>query len=81
MTWTIKYRKPDGFLTYGRTSNPKIATFCIENRMSTAAGALFSGAEVIADILAARKEADVNFDGGWEGDCTRGLKAVLKEQS
>jgi len=74
VTWTVRYRKADGFLGHGRTSNIDIANLCQTNGMTAVTGGLFSDAEVRADILAARKEADVNFDGGWDGDCTRGCK-------
>jgi hypothetical protein len=74
VTWMIRYRKVDGFFAYGRTSNAEIATFCEDKGMMTFTGGLFPDAEVRADILAARKQADVNFDGGWDNDCTRGCK-------
>jgi hypothetical protein len=74
VTWTIGYRKQDGLLAYGRTSNPEIATSCEEKGMTAVTGGLYLDANVRADILAARKEVDVNFDGGWHGDCTRGCE-------
>jgi hypothetical protein len=71
VAWTVKYQKPNGKYTYGRTSNVDIAVMCEERGWSAEPGRKFKKS-VREYILAARKEVDVDFDGGWEGDCTKG---------
>jgi hypothetical protein len=72
VTWTIRYRKADSSYAHGRTSSLEIATACESKGWSVVAGNQYGDATVRNDILAARKEADAEFDGGWEGDCTKG---------
>lgn len=77
VTWTIGYQKPCGKLTYGRTSSHEIAAVCNNKRWSVEPGGTYKSPELRAEILVARKEADVGFDGGWEGNCTRGCKSLV----
>jgi hypothetical protein len=74
VTWMVKYKKEDGLFTYGRTSSWQTARACEEKGWTVQPGGKYADVKVRADILAARKEADAEFDGGWEGDCTRGCE-------
>ena len=74
VSWTIRYRKSSGRYTYGRTCNLDIARTCEENGWLVQPGAKWQERSTRDEILAARIEADVEFDGGWNGDCTRGCE-------
>jgi hypothetical protein len=72
VTFLIRYRNPNGSYTFGRTSSAEIAAACAQKGWEAVPGGLYADADVRREILAARKEADVNFDGGWDNDCTKG---------
>jgi hypothetical protein len=76
VSWTIRYRKENNTYVYGRTSNYQIAASCESKGWLVEAGNHYGDPTVWADILVARKEADADFDGGWEGDCTRGRECA-----
>jgi hypothetical protein len=76
VTFLIRYQKPNGFYTFGRTTSAEIAAVCAQKGWDTVPGGLYADADVRRDILAARKEADVDFDGGWDNDCTKGRKCA-----